>query len=209
MEAARVFAERLKDLREKNGISQGKLADEIGISRGALSYYENEQRTADIHILSKIAAYFNVTTDYLLGLKDYSVTDIEAQNVCEYTGLTEDAVSFLHDVATASHPVNRNYMTITSLVLSDTNIMNNIQFYIDNMFHPEIIEKVMIDMGRVNNESIDIVSGEDSPVSHVKASSHFIQDMILSTSTSAIGEELKKLYSIISIEKGGKNNGEN
>jgi transcriptional regulator with XRE-family HTH domain len=65
-----VFSQRLKILREENGLSQSQLADKLGISRGSISYYENCDRTPDIEILAKTQKYFNVTTDYLLGFDD-------------------------------------------------------------------------------------------------------------------------------------------
>ena len=60
-----VFGRRLKGLREENGISQRELADIIGISKGAVYYYESDSRAPDIVTLEKIADYFDVSTDYL------------------------------------------------------------------------------------------------------------------------------------------------
>ena len=55
---------RIKVLREKRGIIQEILAAELGITQQMLSKYEK------VDILKKLAEYFNVTTDYLLGLSD-------------------------------------------------------------------------------------------------------------------------------------------
>lgn len=92
METTHIFAQRIKELREDRGLSQGKLADELGISRGALSYYESYQRTADISMLVKFASYFGVTTDYLLGLSDVATTDADLKMICDATGLSEKTV---------------------------------------------------------------------------------------------------------------------
>lgn len=70
MEIKQVFATRLKALREKKGMSQTELANEIGISRGSISFYENGERTADIEILNKLCDYFRVSADYLIGAGD-------------------------------------------------------------------------------------------------------------------------------------------
>ena len=54
----KVFSKRLKQLRGNK--SQDDVAKGIGISRGALSYYEKGERNPDINILSSIAKYYNV-----------------------------------------------------------------------------------------------------------------------------------------------------
>ena len=64
------FASRLKKLREQHGLSQSELADKLGISRGSISFYENESRVPDINILRDICNLFSVSSDYLIGLSD-------------------------------------------------------------------------------------------------------------------------------------------
>lgn len=57
---------RLKQLRKKKGISQLRLAMELGMSQNTVSRYENGEREADYKTLILIADYFNVSIDYLL-----------------------------------------------------------------------------------------------------------------------------------------------
>lgn len=61
---------RIKQLREKWGLIQEILAAELGITQQMLSKYEKDVTLIKVDILKKIAAYFNVTTDYLLGVSD-------------------------------------------------------------------------------------------------------------------------------------------
>lgn len=61
---------RIKVLREKRGIIQEILAAELGITQQMLSKYEKDVTVIKVDILKKLAEYFNVTTDYLLGLSD-------------------------------------------------------------------------------------------------------------------------------------------
>lgn len=58
---------RIKDLRRVNNIKQADLAAAISVSTAALSGYETEKFQADISTYKKIAEYFGVTLDYLLG----------------------------------------------------------------------------------------------------------------------------------------------
>ena len=58
---------RLKQLRKEKNISQLKLAFDLNMSQNTISRYENCEREADYACLIKIADYFNVSIDYLLG----------------------------------------------------------------------------------------------------------------------------------------------
>ena len=61
---------RIKSLREKRGLIQEILAAELGITQQTLSRYEGDVTFIKVDVLKKLAEYFNVTTDYLLGLSD-------------------------------------------------------------------------------------------------------------------------------------------
>ncbi len=58
---------RLKELRERNNISQVKLAMDLNLNQNSISRYENEEREADYKTLIALADYFNVSVDFLLG----------------------------------------------------------------------------------------------------------------------------------------------
>ena len=58
---------RLKELRESKGLTQKEVAEIIGYSEISYARYENGKREPDISTLCKLAEYFNVTVDYLIG----------------------------------------------------------------------------------------------------------------------------------------------
>lgn len=58
---------RLKELRKEKNITQIKLAMELNMSQNTISRYETGEREAGYNELIKIADYFNVSIDYLLG----------------------------------------------------------------------------------------------------------------------------------------------
>ncbi len=58
---------RLKEIRKKRGISQLKLAMDLNMNQNSVSRYESGEREADYATLIKIADYFDVSIDYLLG----------------------------------------------------------------------------------------------------------------------------------------------
>ena len=61
---------RLKALREKRGISQLKLAMDLGLNQNSISRYESGAREADYKTLIALADYFDVSIDYLLERTD-------------------------------------------------------------------------------------------------------------------------------------------
>jgi transcriptional regulator with XRE-family HTH domain len=62
---------RLRELREEKGLIQAELAEEIGIGRTSVSNYEKEERVPDADVIIKLADFFGVTTDYLLGRSEF------------------------------------------------------------------------------------------------------------------------------------------
>lgn len=65
-----LFNERLKELRIDKGLSQFELAKDLEVSQRSISSWETGFRQPDFETLGKIAKYFGVTTDYLLGLDE-------------------------------------------------------------------------------------------------------------------------------------------
>ena len=63
------FSERLKELRIDNNLSQEQLAKAVGLSNTAIVYWENGQRVPNANAVIVLAEYFEVTTDYLLGVE--------------------------------------------------------------------------------------------------------------------------------------------
>jgi len=66
-----LFYSRFKKLRADSGLSAEQLGKAIGVSNNAIIKWEHGKAIPGIDNLYKIAKYFNVTADYLIGLKDY------------------------------------------------------------------------------------------------------------------------------------------
>lgn len=62
---------RLKELRVKKKISQERLGELVGVSRSTISMYEINRREPDTDTLKRLAEFFGVSTDYLLGRSRY------------------------------------------------------------------------------------------------------------------------------------------
>lgn len=78
MKCKLTIAEKLKDLRNAKGLNLEQLEQETGISKSALGSYEsNDYKEIPHPNIIKLAQYYNISTDYLLGLSD-NVTNSDA-----------------------------------------------------------------------------------------------------------------------------------
>ena len=64
------FGIKLKELRIEKGLSQRKLGETLGVCNQTVSFWETGSREPDLDSVVKIADYFGVSTDYLLGRRD-------------------------------------------------------------------------------------------------------------------------------------------
>ena len=65
-----LLGKRLKELREEKGLTQKKLAEDLGLNPVTYLHYEKAQREPPLAVLAEMAEYFGVSTDFLIGIKD-------------------------------------------------------------------------------------------------------------------------------------------
>lgn len=126
------FAQRLTELREKAGKKRQEVADDLGISRASLEYYEKGKRKPDTDILFRIAKYFNTSADYLIGLSDVLTTDKDLKFVCEYTGLSDEAVENMQ-----SHKNNAFYTTLLNFLINNKALLSALNNYLFSSVYSE------------------------------------------------------------------------
>ena len=66
-----LLGERLRELREEQGLTQKELSKRLGLNSVTYLHYEKSQREPPLSVLVEMAKYFEVSTDFLLGLSDY------------------------------------------------------------------------------------------------------------------------------------------
>lgn len=76
-----IFARRLSLLMKQNSVNQIQLANYLGISRQAISLYKKGAVEPSMENLQRICKYFNVSSDYMLGISN--VTSIAEERYCE------------------------------------------------------------------------------------------------------------------------------
>ena len=95
----RVLATRLRLLLDgKPNATQTQLSEAIGVSQQMVSQYIHGISEPGCNTLVKIADYFDVSLDYLLGRTETRTTDLTTQKVCEMTGLNEHSIDLLNGI---------------------------------------------------------------------------------------------------------------
>lgn len=99
------YLKHLKTLREKNHLSQQKLASIINVSQQSIYKYENGLAEPDFKTLIDLADYFETSVDYLIGntnicrkyehLNDEKLSDIELEMIKEFRKLPTDLKDIL------------------------------------------------------------------------------------------------------------------
>ncbi len=84
------FADTLKNLRTKKGLTQTQLADRLWLNKSIISAYENEQRMPSLDVLIKLSYEFNVSMEYLLGIEKNKTIDI--------SDLTDEQISAINNL---------------------------------------------------------------------------------------------------------------
>lgn len=81
------FGNRLKSLRKSKSLTQEELASIFYINKSSISRYENNSQIPEHKLLQKIADFFDVSLDYLLGR-----TDEENSNIATYNIIKKDTI---------------------------------------------------------------------------------------------------------------------
>lgn len=96
----------LKELRKKKNLSQSQVAEALGISLRAYQNYEYNQREPNIEMLNKLADYFDVTVDKLLG-----------RNTKEQDAIDELATEF--NMSALEKKIVDNYLSLPKAMRGD------------------------------------------------------------------------------------------
>ena len=87
------LARRLREIRMEMGLSQVDMAKKLGVSRGALCYYENGQRTPDIAFLCALHELSGCPMEYLTGMSEAKKR--ENVGISEKSGLNDKAIAWI------------------------------------------------------------------------------------------------------------------
>lgn len=90
-----IFSQRLSSLIFSSYKNLNVIAEEMGITRQSLAQYRDGNNIPDALTLAKIADYFNVSADYLLGRTDVKSMNLDVKAIHEKTGLSQESSEML------------------------------------------------------------------------------------------------------------------
>lgn len=74
-----MLTSKLRELRKTKKLTQAQFADAMGVSQSTVTFWENGKREPDLSTVVKLADFYDVTTDYLLGRKPMDVVTVFAE----------------------------------------------------------------------------------------------------------------------------------
>lgn len=92
---SKIIGARINTLLANQGKRQKDLAVALEVTDNTISYFVSGSRIPNTEQLKKIAEFFSVSADYLLGLTDAKTTDKDLRFVCDYTGLSEESIKII------------------------------------------------------------------------------------------------------------------
>ena len=85
-----MFGDQIKNLRMSKCLNQVEMAKILGVTKQSVSNWENENIMPSVDMLIKLSQFFNVSTDYLLGLSENHALNTE--------GLSEIQIAHIQNI---------------------------------------------------------------------------------------------------------------
>lgn len=117
-----MLCDRIKKLRETTGLSARKFAQEFGIKYTTYYGYETGSREPGSDFLIKLAKYFNVTTDYILGIEDETKkTSASLENNAEENEEDDSKLLLLKELDNLTQEDRKNLLDYVRFLASKRN----------------------------------------------------------------------------------------
>lgn len=108
-----IFADRLKELRIENGLTQAQFVNDLGITASALSSYEKNLKNPSISVAKKIAEKYDVSIDWLCGLSNKRKSE---KKITTYKDLFEYLLAFAECEGNIYVDTNNSFITNVAFV---------------------------------------------------------------------------------------------
>lgn len=110
-------------------VPRAEIAKATGCDTSTITKYYNGQRQLSVDSIIKFSKYFNVSSDYLLGLSDVQTTNIDVQFICDFLGLDEQSVCLLNfNAVNYDENYSFNNGAIRFLSVNQDNIFNYLHY---------------------------------------------------------------------------------
>ena len=124
------LGKRIAENRKRLGLTQEKLAEQLGVTAQAVSKWEHDQSCPDIIMLPKLAELFGMTTDDLLGIRNSSEEKVYAAEVVEPAGqqdgihIDKNGLEFHWDSGRRGHAVFAIWVLLVGGLLLASRLMD-------------------------------------------------------------------------------------
>ena len=119
--------EKIRYLRIKSNLTSKELSRIINISESSISLYENDKRKPSIKLIIKMADFFNVSTDFLLGVSTNTLSELVKDTEADISTLLENIITLLS---------NQNYIIFDGKDVDDKTAVffqKNLNCVLENM----------------------------------------------------------------------------
>lgn len=119
--------EKIRYLRIKNNLTSKELSRILNISESSISLYENDKRKPSIKLIIKMADFFNVSTDFLLGVSTNTLSELVKDTEADISTLLENIITLLS---------NQNYIIFDGKDVDDKTAVffqKNLNCVLENM----------------------------------------------------------------------------
>lgn len=162
MAESNTLNERLRECRKKKGVKQSEVADRLSVQRQIISYYESGTRKPNLEDLIMLADFYNVSLDYLVGRTDTPTTDRDLRAVCDYTGLSEKAIQWLHTCSLDDMDFHKNELNFVSLFITkySTRLSDYALKYICNLQKSVVNKEYLVNnKDNISKEDFEVMAG--------------------------------------------------
>lgn len=154
----KIFGKNLQKLRKAKGLTQLQFAEISKIQRATIGKYETGERAPTIDHLLYFSEFFNVPTDYILGISTVDKYNMETNSICNFTGLTKENIEFLNSlnelkkarkkITNDNEDNSIEYIDILSSLLDNINEIPSVIF--------NIINAASVNENKGNNSDFDL-----------------------------------------------------
>lgn len=131
---------RISSLRNEKKINQRDFAEILGVSNGAVGMWETNKRQPDLETIKNIASFFNVTTDYLLGISN---NKNEKENIYSFF---DDMLRYTF-MTRIKEAMNDNNISLKELAVKTTINVENCQAYLNGKQEPSLENLISLSHG--------------------------------------------------------------
>ena len=124
------LSERIRYLRLKNNLTAKDLSIILGTSESAISLYENGKRKPSIELILKMADYFSVSTDFILGATE-NIADSEKVIDIDFSDVLENLIVYINNQNTIRFDGQKLDNDLKEIFMKNvTNMLDNMRFFI-------------------------------------------------------------------------------